>query len=111
VAEYYPRYQWGIILADERWLRRQRGLAARLMHAFRQACRSIKERPADTITLGSRVFGVSCEVFEIALQRDLLRWQTDARLDMTGLQTALSLQEAMGLLTTGLRVDEMILQL
>jgi len=111
VAEYYPRYQWGIILADERWLRHQADLAARLMHAFRQACRSIKERPTDTITLGSRVFGVSCEVFEIALQRDLPRWQTDARLDMTGLQTALSVQEAMGLLTTGLRVDEMILQL
>ena len=111
VAEYYPRYQWGIILADERWLRREAELAARLLHAFRQACRSIKARPADTVALGSRIFGVSPGVFEAALQRDLSRWQTDARLDTAGLQAALGVQAEMGLLTTSLRVDEMVLQL
>jgi NitT/TauT family transport system substrate-binding protein len=111
VAHYYPQYQWGIILASEAWLQHQGDLLGRLMHAFRRACRSIKDRPGQTTGLGSRVFGVTPEVFERALQRDLPRWETDARLDMAGLQSALKVQETMGLLPTDLSLDEMVLQL
>ncbi|MCP4622962.1 MAG: ABC transporter substrate-binding protein [bacterium] len=111
VADYYPRYQWGIILASNAWLQHQGDLLARLMHAFRQACRSIKDRPGQTIDLGSRVFGVAPGVFEHALQRDLSRWEIDARLDMAGLQSALKVQEAMGLLPADISLDEMVCQL
>jgi len=111
VADYYPHYQWGIILASEAWLNHQGDLAGRLMHAFRQACRSIKDRPGQTTDLGSRVFGVAPEVFERALQRDLPRWETDARLDMAGLQSALEVQETMGIATADLSLDEMVSQL
>ena len=111
VADYYPRYQWGIILASEAWLQHQGDLIGRLMHAFRQACRSIKDRPGQTTDLGSRVFGVTPEVFERALQRDLPRWETDARLDMAGLQSAMEVQETMGLPTADLALDEMVCQL
>jgi NitT/TauT family transport system substrate-binding protein len=111
VAEYYPRYQWGIILASDAWLEHQGDLLARLMHAFRRACRSIQERPGQTTGLGSRVFGVSPEVFERALQRDLSRWETDARLDMAGLESALEVQQKMGLLTADLSLEEMVCQL
>ncbi len=111
VADYYPRYQWGIILASNAWLQHQGDLLARLMHAFRQACRSIKDRPGQTIDLGSRVFGVAPGVFEHALQRDLSRWEIDARLDMAGLQSALKVQETMGLLPADISLDEMVCQL
>ncbi len=111
VAEYYPHYQWGIILASEVWLQHQGDLLGRLMHAFRQACRSIKDRSGQTTGLGSRVFGVAPEVFERALQRDLPRWETDARLDMDGLQSALKVQETKGLRTADLSLDEMVSQL
>jgi len=111
VADYYPHYQWGIILASEEWLEHQGDLLGRLMHAFRQACRSIKDRPGQTTDLGSRVFGVTPEVFERALQRDIPRWETDARLDMDGLQRALKVQEEMGLRTADLALDEMVVQL
>ncbi len=111
VADYYPRYQWGIILASEAWLQDQGDLLDRLMHGFRQACRSIKDRPGQTIDLGSRVFGVTPEVFKRALQRDLPRWETDARLDMEGLQSALKVQEAMGMTAADLCLDEMVWQL
>jgi len=111
VAHYYPHYQWGIILASDAWLQHQGDLLGRLMHAFRRACRSIKDRPGQTTGLGSRVFGVAPEVFERALQRDLPRWETDARLDMAGLQSALKVQETMGLLTADLSLDEMIFHL
>ena len=67
--------------------------------------------PGQTTDLGSRVFGVAPEVFEHALQRDLARWETDARLDMAGLQSALKVQEAMGLLTADLALEEMVSQL
>ena len=81
------------------------------MRAFRRACRSIKDRPGQTTGLGSRVFGVTPEVFERALQRDLPRWETDARLDLAGLQSALEVQDAMGLVTEDLCLDEMVCQL
>jgi hypothetical protein len=81
------------------------------MHAFRRACRSIKDLPGQTTGLGSRVFGVTPEVFERALQRDLPRWETDARLDVAGLQSALKVQETMGGLTADLALDEMVRQL
>jgi hypothetical protein len=57
------------------------------------------------------VFGVTPEVFERALQRDLSRWETDARLDVAGLQSALKVQETMGLLAAEFSLDEMVLQL
>jgi len=111
VADYFPHYQWGIILASEMWLQHQEDLLGRLMHAYRQACRSIKDRPGRTTDLGSRVFGVAPEVFERALQRDLPRWETDARLDMDGLQSALKVQETMGMPTADLSLEEMVQQL
>jgi len=111
VGEYYPRYQWGIILASEDWLQHRGDLLKRLMQAFRQACRSVNERPGDTAEHGSQVFGVAPEVFERALQRDLPRWETDARLDMDGLNNALKVQEAMGVVTSDLSLEEMVCQL
>jgi NitT/TauT family transport system substrate-binding protein len=111
VAHYYPHYQWGIILASDAWLEHQGDLLGRLMHAFRRACRSIKDLPGQTTGLGSRVFGVTPEVFERALQRDLSRWETDARLDVAGLQSALKVQQTMGLLAAEFSLDEMVLQL
>ena len=111
VADYYPHYQWGIILASEAWLVHERDLLGRLMHAFRQACRSIKDRPRQTAEVGSRVFGVTPEVFERALQRDLPRWETDARLDLGGLQSALRVQEEMGLLAADISLEELVVQL
>ena len=111
VAEYYPRYQWGIILASDVWLQHQPDLLARMMQAFRRACRSIKDRPELTTGLGSRVFGVTPEVFERALQRDLSRWQVEARLDPAGLQSALKIQQAMGLAAEDLDLGEMVRQL
>jgi len=111
VADHYPHYQWGIILASEVWLEHEGDLLGRLMQAFRQACRSIKDRPGQTTDVGSRVFGVTPVVFDRALQRDLPRWETDARLDMDGLQSALKVQEEMGLVTADLSVDEMVVQL
>ncbi len=111
VADYFPRYQWGIILASEAWLQNQGDLLGRLMQAFRQACQSIREWPGQTADLGCQVFGVTPEVFECALQRDLSRWETDAHLDMDGLQSALKVQETMGIPTADLSLDEMVSQL
>jgi ABC-type nitrate/sulfonate/bicarbonate transport system substrate-binding protein len=111
VADYYPRYQWGIILASQTWLNQKMDLLGRLMHAFRKACRSIKDHPELTIALGSRVFGVAPEIFEIALMRDLPRWEINAHLDRAGLQSALNVQEEMGTSTSDLSLNEMVLQL
>jgi len=111
VADYYPRYQWGIILASPAWLNQKMDLLGRLMYAFRKACRSIKDHPGLTIALGSRIFGVAPEVFEIALMRDLPRWGINAKLDRAGLQNALNVQEEMGVSTSDLSLDEIVQQL
>ena len=111
VADYFPHYQWGMILASEVWLQHQGDLLGRLMYAYRQACRSIRDRSGQTADLGSQVFGVTPEVFKYALQRDLPRWETDACLDMDGLRSALKVQETMGIRTADLSLEEMISQL
>jgi hypothetical protein len=72
---------------------------------------SIIERPGQTADLGCQVFGVTPEVFECALRRDLPRWETNARLDMDGLQSALKVQETMGMPTADLSLGEMVSQL
>jgi len=108
VADYYPRYQWGIILAEQGWLRRETELAAGLMDAFRRSCRSIAECPADTIALGSRVFDIPPPVFETALMRDLPRWQTEGRVDSSGLREALKVQADLGPLPPSLRLDGLL---
>ena len=111
VADYYPHYQWGIILASDKWLQHRRDLLGRLMEAFRRACRSIKDDPGRTLTVGGRVFDMAPEVFERALRRDLSRWETDARLDMDGLQSALDVQAAMGVDVAVISVEKMVMQL
>jgi NitT/TauT family transport system substrate-binding protein len=111
VADFYPHYQWGIILASEEWLQHNHDLLTRLMHAFRRACRSIKDHPEQTLALGSQVFGVTPEVFQRSLSRDLPRWETDAQLDMEGLGSALKVQEAMGVDVSGLSLNKMVTQL
>ncbi len=111
VADYYPHYQWGIILASDAWLHGKNDLLRRLMQGFRSACRSIRENPDQTLDLGGKVFGMAPEVFGCALSRDLPRWEVDALLDMEGLQSALSVQAAMGVPTSDLSLDEMVVQL
>ena len=111
VGDYFPRYQWGIILASCRWLEHRRDLLDRLMDGFRYSCRSIARDPERTLSLGGRVFGVSTEAFAKALQRDLPRWEVDARLDGPGLDNALAVQQAMGADIDGLDLADMILHL
>ena len=111
VADYYPRYQWGIILASDVWVNGRTDLLRRLMRAFRMACRSIRENPDQTLALGGKVFSMAPDIFGRALLRDLPRWETDARLDMAGLESALAVQTAMGVPTSDLSLEEMVTQL
>ena len=111
VSDYFANYQWGIILASDAWLQHHEDLLRRLMRAFRQSCRSIRKRPDKTVGLGSQVFGVTPEVFQRALLRDLPRWETDAQLDMDGLQSALEVHKTMGMSTADLSLIQMVRQL
>lgn len=111
VGDYYPHYQWCIILASQAWLRCEADLLRRLMRAFRRSCRSIKDDPAQAVTLGNKVFGVAPEVFEKALMRDLPRWEIGARLDSAGLQCALEIQANMGVVSEDNLAEDMVFQL
>jgi NitT/TauT family transport system substrate-binding protein len=110
VGDYFPRYQWGIILASNRWLSERRDLVSRLMTAFRNACRWIHDHPEDTLKLGCDIFKVDEAVFRRALLRDLDRWQIDARIDFTGLHNALKVQEALGVAIDNINLAQMVQQ-
>jgi len=110
VGDYFPRYQWGIILASIQWLDERRDLVSRLMTAFRNACRWINDHPEDTLELGGDIFKVNKSVFRKALLRDLDRWQINARIDFTGLHNALKIQEALGIAIDRIDLAQMVQQ-
>jgi len=111
VGDYFPRYQWGVILASVSWLQDRKELIRQLMAAYRRACRWIHENPEDTVELGSKVFEVRPGVFRKALLRDLNHWQIDARLDKIGMQNALDIQNTLGLPTSDLCPENLVCQM
>lgn len=111
VGDYFPRYQWGIILASNRWLVERRDLINRLMGAFRKACRFIRTHPEDTLELGGDIFKVDQAVFRRALLRDLSHWQIDARIDDVGLHNALKIQAEMGVAINPINMTQMVEQM
>jgi ABC-type nitrate/sulfonate/bicarbonate transport system substrate-binding protein len=111
VRDYFPSYQWGIILARADALARNRELIQRAMDGFRESCRGILEDTEDAVSFGAQVFRLPKEDFRRALLRDLERWEVDARLDINGMENCLRVQREMGAVSADLRLDGMIRQL
>jgi NitT/TauT family transport system substrate-binding protein len=111
VGDYFPRYQWGVILASNQWLAERRELITRLMTAFRNACRWIYTHPEDTLKLGAETFKVDEAVFRRALFRDLARWRIDARINFAGVHNALKIQEALGVAIDRINLSQMVQQM
>ncbi|UCF98648.1 MAG: ABC transporter substrate-binding protein [Spirochaetaceae bacterium] len=110
VRDYFPSYQWGIILAHTEALVRKRELIQRAMEAFRAACRQILEDTEDALSFGAQVFQIPREDFRRALLRDLKRWEVDARLDIEGMKNCLKIQQETGSVPAGLSLEGMIEQ-
>ena len=111
VRDYYPRYQWGIILASEQALATRLELLVRAMRAFRRSCRAVAEDPAMAAAYGAQVFRLPKAVFQRALRRDLERWELDARLDLEGMENCLRVQADMGGAASALDVAGLCRQL
>lgn len=111
VGDYFSRFQWGIILASNRWLNERIELLTRIMTGFRNACSWIHRHPADTLKLGCDIFKVSEAIFQQALLRDLDHWEIDARIDAIGLQNALKVQKLMGGVISGIDITKMVRQI
>jgi NitT/TauT family transport system substrate-binding protein len=111
VRDYYPSYQWGIILACTDALEGKGELIRRAMEAFRESCREVVEHPGEAASFGAQVFRIPREDFRRALLRDLQRWELDARLDLQGMENCLRVQKQMGCVPAGLRLEGMVEQL
>jgi NitT/TauT family transport system substrate-binding protein len=110
VRDYFPGYQWGIILARTDALARNRELIQRAIDGFRQSCRGILEDTEDAVSFGAQVFRLPKEDFRRALLRDLERWEVDARLDIEGMENCLRMQQEMGAVPAELQLEGMIQQ-
>ena len=110
VRNYFPSYQWGIILVHTDALARNRDLIQRAMDGFRASCRGILEDPEEAVSFGAQVFQIPREDFRRALLRDLERWEVDARLDIEGMENCLQVQQEMGSVPDDLRLEGMIRQ-
>lgn len=110
VRDYFPGYQWGIILAHTDALARNRDLIQRAMDGFRESCRGILEDTEDAVSFGAQVFRLPKEDFRRALRRDLERWEIDARLDIEGMKNCLRVQQEMGAVPDDLQLEDMIQQ-
>jgi NitT/TauT family transport system substrate-binding protein len=111
VRDFFPSYQWGIILARNDALVSKRELIQRAMEGFRAACREIAERPEEAASFGAQVFRIPRNDFRRALLRDLERWELDARLDVQGMGNCLQVQKRMGSVSADLEIKGMIEQL
>jgi NitT/TauT family transport system substrate-binding protein len=111
VRDYFPSYQWGIILARTDALQRRIQLVRGAMGAFRASCREIAEHPEEAASFGAQVFRTPKEDFRRALLRDLEYWELDARLDVQGMENCLQVQKEMGCVPADLRLEGLIHQL
>jgi NitT/TauT family transport system substrate-binding protein len=111
VRDFFPRYQWGVILARRDAVRQRLPLIRRAMDAFRVSCRGIAEHPDEAASFGAQVFRIPKEDFRRALKRDLGRWELDAMLDLEGMENCLEVQKQMGSVPAGLVLEGMIRQL
>ncbi len=111
VRDYFPSYQWGIILARVDALERKIRLIRSLMAGFRESCRGIVEHPEEAASIGAQVFRIPKEDFHRALLRDLEHWELDARLDIGGMENCLFVQKEMDCVPADLRLEGMIEQL
>jgi ABC-type nitrate/sulfonate/bicarbonate transport system substrate-binding protein len=111
VRDYFPSYQWGIILARNDALASKGQLIQRAMDGFRASCRGIVDRPEEAASFGAQVFRIPREDFRHALLRDVEHWELDARLDLEGMENCLKVQKQMGCVPSGLQLPGMIEQL
>jgi ABC-type nitrate/sulfonate/bicarbonate transport system substrate-binding protein len=111
VRDYFPRYQWGLVLARDSLLVERPELAERAMDAFRDSCRAIAANPESAAAFGAQVFHLPKEVFRRALLRDLAHWELDARLDPAGMENCLRVQQEMGAVPATLTTRGMVRQL
>jgi ABC-type nitrate/sulfonate/bicarbonate transport system substrate-binding protein len=111
VRDFFPGYQWGIILARNDALATKRELIQRAMEGFRASCREIAECPEETVSFGAQVFRIPRDDFRRALLRDLKRWELEARLDIRGMDNCLQVQKQMGSVPADLELEGMIEQL
>jgi NitT/TauT family transport system substrate-binding protein len=108
VGDYFPRYQWCVIFASNDFIRKHADLTHRILDAYRESCRRIKENPEESIGFGSKLFGLKEDIFRRALHRDLANWEIEAKIDLVGLKNCLQIQEQVGAIPCDLANEEMV---
>ena len=108
VADYFPKYQWGILFAREDLLKENREVVNRVLDAYRRSAKSIKESPEETTAYGSRLFRMKKAVFRKALDRSLPNWETEGKIDREGLRNAIRIQREMGAIPREIAVEELV---
>jgi len=108
VADYFPKYQWGILFARVDLLKENREVVNRVLNAYRRSAKSIKEGPEETTAYGSRLFRMKKAVFRKALDRSLPNWETEGKIDREGLRNAIRIQREMGAIPRDIAVEELV---
>ena len=108
VGDYFPRYQWGVLVARDDFIEKNILLIKRIINAYRESCHRLKENPEESVALGSQIFEVEADVFRKALLRNAANWEIDARIDYEGLANAIQIQKELGEITQDLNIEEMV---
>jgi ABC-type nitrate/sulfonate/bicarbonate transport system substrate-binding protein len=111
VGDFFPRYQWGGIFASESYIKNNRGLLESLMDGYRESIRLIREDVKSAAAFGSRIFQMKKRVFQKALERNFANWEMDARIDISGLENCIKIQETLGAARTDIQISNMVFQL
>lgn len=111
IGDLFPRYQWGGIFAGDKFIRENRPMLMGLMDGYRESVQQIASNPEDCIALGSRIFSLEPEVFRCALKRHLPNLETEARIDLEGLENCVRIQQELGAISDYVSAGEMVFQM
>ncbi len=95
VGDYFPRYQWSILFAEDGFLSQEGELMRRLLEAYRRSCVAIREEPRTAEQYGKRLFQMDGGAFRAMVGRSSASWCTDLTIDEEGLESAVRIQRTL----------------
>jgi ABC-type nitrate/sulfonate/bicarbonate transport system substrate-binding protein len=101
-----PTIQWMVVVAQEDFLRQEPQIVQAVLRASRRSSRYAVRHLDQWIDFSAQHFGITREIAERAVRRELPHHHFDGELDLPGLGRAIELQHELGAIPRVLSLDE-----
>ncbi|NKB20923.1 MAG: hypothetical protein GKS01_10530 [Alphaproteobacteria bacterium] len=93
---YLPHYQWEVRVARDELIESDPELVSAVMRGCRRSAHYAASHVDEYRAFAARQFGISAEVAQSSLERELPHFHLDCQVDMSGLQVAVDMQQELG---------------